>query len=234
MDWRKTAAMMRSYLGRLSVTGRIMTHTSQVPFESEPDCSGEAACRPDSATGKEQAQRMIDSQELIIRVATELERPAVRDITLRAYAEYANLMPPPMWRGFQQALNAALSWEKPVECFVAERAGVLVGSVLLFPPAADAYGGLVDKATWPEVRLLAVDPSARGGGIGRALLNACIHRACEVGATELGLHTSAHMAVAKEMYERMGFVRMPEYDFQVGPTETVLAYRLRLDPPEVQ
>jgi hypothetical protein len=34
------------------------------------------------------------------------------------------------------------------------------------------------------------------------------------------------MAVARGMYERMGFVRVPAYDFFPGPGVEVLAYRL--------
>jgi len=30
------------------------------------------------------------------------------------------------------------------------------------------------------------------------------------------------------MYERMGFVRVPEYDFHPAPGITVMAYRLQL------
>jgi hypothetical protein len=37
------------------------------------------------------------------------------------------------------------------------------------------------------------------------------------------------MQVAVQMYERMGFVRAPEYDFRPGEAELVTAYRLRLE-----
>jgi hypothetical protein len=36
------------------------------------------------------------------------------------------------------------------------------------------------------------------------------------------------MAVARAMYERMGFVRAPEFDFQPAPETVVMAYRLDL------
>src|SRR5262249_53170065 len=60
---------------------------------------------------------------------------------------------------------------------VAEREGSIVGSVLLFPPAADAYGGAAGNVDCPEVRLLAVAPDARGQGIGGALMEECARRA---------------------------------------------------------
>jgi ribosomal protein S18 acetylase RimI-like enzyme len=45
----------------------------------------------------------------------------------------------------------------------------------------------------------------------------------------LGLHTSESMQVAMRLYERMGFVRAPEYDFSPGGGELVKAYCLSLD-----
>jgi ribosomal protein S18 acetylase RimI-like enzyme len=171
-------------------------------------------------------------KDLIIRDARDEERAAIRDLTLRVYAEYAAVMTPAAWAGLEQAVRNALVSEEPREPIVAERDRALAGSVLLFPPAADAYGGLVvPRATWPEVRLLAVAPAARGRGVGRALMGECVRRAREAGATELGLHTSESMQAAIGMYEHMGFVRAPEYDFQPEAAELVQAFRLRLDYP---
>ena len=56
----------------------------------------------------------------------------------------------------------------------------------------------------------------------------CLRRARADGATTLGLHTTQLMNVAREMYERMGFQRVPEYDFHPTPSMTVMAYRLEL------
>jgi ribosomal protein S18 acetylase RimI-like enzyme len=82
------------------------------------------------------------------------------------------------------------------------------------------------------VRLLAVAPEARGTGVGRALMGECVRRARAMGATELGLHTSVSMRAAMQLYERMGFVRAPEFDFQPPGAELVEAYRLRLGAGE--
>nr|CAA9254255.1 hypothetical protein AVDCRST_MAG63-2076 [uncultured Armatimonadetes bacterium] len=164
-----------------------------------------------------------------VRDARQDERDAIRDLTLRAYEPYATVMTPASWAGLDGALRAALASEAPMERIVAEQDGALVGSVLLYPPAADAYGDLAESARWPEVRLLAVAPEARGRGVGRALMDECVRRARAAGATELGLHTSESMQVALRMYERMGFVRAPEYDFHIAGAEVVQAFRLPLD-----
>lgn len=163
-----------------------------------------------------------------IRDARPGEREAIRDLTLSAYAQFAETMEPAAWAGLEGALHAALATTDEVERIVAERDGVLVGSVMLWPPAADAYRGAAARAPWPELRLLAVSPEARGQGVGEALVEECVRRARRMGAAELGLHTSRSMGAAIRMYERRGFVRAPEFDFQPPGAELVTAYRLPL------
>ncbi|MDZ4721720.1 MAG: hypothetical protein SH847_24925 [Roseiflexaceae bacterium] len=63
----------------------------------------------------------------------------------------------------------------------------------------------------------------------QALADACVKRSREIGTGGLGLHTSDSMVVAMRMYERMGFVRDPEQDFQPPGGELVKAYRLVLE-----
>ena len=169
--------------------------------------------------------------EVRIRDARAEERAAVARVTLQAYAEFARVMEPAAWALLDAAVRAALASDAPAEWIVAERGGEIVGSVALYPPAMDAYGGMADHAPWPELRLLAVPPPARGMGIGRMLVDECVRRATRMGAAELGLHTSKSMQVAIGMYERMGFVRAPEYDFQPAGAELVKGYRLPLGRP---
>jgi ribosomal protein S18 acetylase RimI-like enzyme len=55
--------------------------------------------------------------------------------------------------------------------------------------------------------MLVVDPAARGGGIGRALVAAALALARRAEAPAVGLHTSPIMVSALRMYEAIGFVR---------------------------
>jgi GNAT superfamily N-acetyltransferase len=168
------------------------------------------------------------SAGLTLRDARDAERDAVRALTLRAYAEYASIMTSASWAGLDAAVRAALASDEPVERIVAVWHGAIVGSVHLFPPAVAAYGALAGRAAWPELRLLAVAPEARGLGVARALVQECVRRARRQGAPALGLHTSASMGVAMRLYERMGFERAPEHDFQPPGAELVEGYRLDL------
>jgi GNAT superfamily N-acetyltransferase len=163
-----------------------------------------------------------------VRDARVDERDAIRDVTLRSYAEYATIMDPVTWAGLEGAIHAALASDAPAEVIVAADDETLIGSVMLYPPAIKAYGDILAELSWPEVRLLSVPPEARGRGVARALMDECLVRARRAGATAIGLHTSRSMRAAMAIYTRMGFVRIPEFDHQPPGTELVEAYRLAL------
>jgi len=164
---------------------------------------------------------------LQIRDARESDRDAIREVTLSAFGDYAAVIPA-HWEGYRQGILAALSDVKPAEQIVAEREGTVVGAVLLYPAGAVFERSSVPLAC-PEIRLLAVAPSARGLGIGAALMRECLGRARRSGAAAVTLHTSDFMQVGKGMYERMGFARAPELDFHPARDLTVMGYRLDLD-----
>jgi ribosomal protein S18 acetylase RimI-like enzyme len=76
--------------------------------------------------------------------------------------------------------------------------------------------------------LLAVAPSARGRGVGVALMNECIHRARSAAATALTLHTTDLMQAAMRLYERLGFERAHDLDLEPAPGLIAKGYRLDL------
>lgn len=114
------------------------------------------------------------------------------------------------------------------ELFVAARAGEILGTVTYYPPVDGAPVGEGWPPGWAAIRLLGVRPDARRRGIGRTLTEECILRAREAGAPAVGLHTTLLMSIARGMYERMGFVRIPEHDLIVDETFIVEAYWLDL------
>src|SRR5829696_5554053 len=167
----------------------------------------------------------------LVRPSRPADRGAIARLTLGAYREYATIMAPDAWRALDQAIRSSLADDTNVTRIVAELDARIVGSAALYAPDSAAYGSLASLTPWPEVRLVAVDPAVRGRGIAYALVEECIVRARASGATALGLHTSRSMRAAKQLYERMGFVRDPEHDFQPPGAELVEGYLVRLDDP---
>ena len=172
---------------------------------------------------------MSETADFTIRDATDADLPAIQALTRRSYEEFAFVMQPSAWQGLASAIEAALSSTDSKDRIVAVSNGQIIGSVLLYPPAAQAYGELTGSNAVPELRLLAVALPARRKGVARALVEECIRRAKLMGAKELGLHTSRSMRAAIRLYAKLGFVRAPERDFQPPGAEVVEGYRLVLD-----
>jgi len=167
----------------------------------------------------------MGTDEVTIRGASEDDRDAILAVTLAAYDQYASVMPASFWPPYREHLVASLTEEGPAERIVAELGGALIGCVQLYPAESRAYAGVASAATWPEIRLLAVAPAARGRGVGAALMDECLRRARASGAAMVGLHTMDVMVDAVRMYERMGFVRAPEGDFSPFGGIIVKGYR---------
>ena len=169
---------------------------------------------------------------LAVRDAGPADVPAIESLTLAAYQQYATQLPAPFWEAYRANITGTLADVTPAAQLVAERGGRIVGAVLLYPAGAAFPGGAGGATTtrWPEVRLLAVDPTARGQGVGEALMQACIRRARASGAGALTLHTTPMMEAAMRLYARLGFVHVPELDFEPAPGLTVRGFRLTLEP----
>ena len=166
---------------------------------------------------------------LQIRDVRDADREIIQSVTLSAYKQYAAFMLE-SWKYYRENILVTLADVKPAEQIVAETDHGIVGTVLLYPTGAQLHGpdGTIVSLEVPEVRLLAVMPTARGQGIGVALMQECMRRARQSGAAALGLHTTDMMSVAMRMYEQMGFVRLPALDFRPAEGIVIKGYRIDL------
>jgi GNAT superfamily N-acetyltransferase len=109
-----------------------------------------------------------------------------------------------------------------------DEAGGIVGTVTLEPfgPGSE----LAKDAQEADVRAFAVDARAQGQGVGGQLLRAVIGYAGSRGVRRLRLCTQPAMTTARHLYEKTGFARTPELDFEPVPGLMLRAYALSLAP----
>lgn len=82
-----------------------------------------------------------------------------------------------------------------------------------------------------QIRMMAVAPSCQGRGIGQLLLDASLDRARSLQRRAVFLHSTPTMSAAHVLYQRNGFVRLPERDWLPEPDLLLLAFRLDLGRP---
>jgi DNA-binding MarR family transcriptional regulator/N-acetylglutamate synthase-like GNAT family acetyltransferase len=84
---------------------------------------------------------------------------------------------------------------KKERCWIAEKDGEIVGSVFLVKRSK--YVG--------QLRMLYVEPSARGSGIGGRLVSECVRFGKQVGYKKIVLWTNSILHSARKIYEAQGF-----------------------------
>ena len=159
-----------------------------------------------------------------IRRARPDDLASVGDVTVAAYAEFAGADT----ADYVHHLRDAATRDREAELWVAtpDDTEEILGSVTLCPPgspwreiARDGEG---------EFRMLSVAPSARGRGVGAALLDLVVEHFRSQRASRVVMSTLPTMRTAHRIYERAGFVRLPERDWSPMASVDLIAYTLEL------
>jgi ribosomal protein S18 acetylase RimI-like enzyme len=151
-------------------------------------------------------------------LAAELRRAG--EVCVAAYSADGSLAPGDPYAG--KLADAARRADEAELLVAVDGDGTVVGSVTVCP--AGTTFAEVGRAGEVEFRMLAVDPAAHGRGVGTALVSAVLDRARELGASRVVLSSAAGMAAARRLYDRMGFTRLPERDWEPVAGVVLLAY----------
>jgi ribosomal protein S18 acetylase RimI-like enzyme len=166
-------------------------------------------------------------QSVQIRAARPDEYAAVGELCVSVYV--GDELIPASATGYTGELADAASRAANAELLVAVDDGgdgAVLGSVTFVP-----YGSSYTEVAGPgeaEIRMLVVDPKARGHGLGEALVLACLARAKAHGAARMRLSTQESMIGAHPIYRRLGFARTPELDWSPVPGVDLLTFVLTL------
>jgi ribosomal protein S18 acetylase RimI-like enzyme len=162
-----------------------------------------------------------------VRPARPEELAETGRITAAAYREFVPPDDPAGWEDYLVRISDVEARAGRTTILVAVEDGRLLGSAtveLSDRTELDAEPLPPDEA---HVRMLGVDPSARGRGVGTLLMRECLRLATVAGKTVLTLNTTSRMAAAQRMYGSLGFTRRPDEVFPDG--FVLLSYAKRLD-----
>lgn len=151
---------------------------------------------------------------ITIDVLQENEKDAVGRLLVESYSQYQD-----SYQELQDWLNYAADLEASVHnplvdrFLVAKEGEEVLGTLQLFSNSKTAYNKPELEISSPIIRMLAVNPAARGKGIAQGLIKESIRYAREIGADHIYLHTSDKMAKAIRLYEWFGFKRDTSKEF---------------------
>jgi len=142
---------------------------------------------------------------------------AIAELTVRVYVDGGLASP-----GYGVELADVAGRADRSELLVVWDSGRIVGSVALVLDGD--FGNVTASDDESAFRMLVVDPSAQGRGVGELLVRTCLERARAAGKRRMVLSTDPRMTAAQRLYRRLGFTRLPERDWSPEPGIDLLVY----------
>lgn len=167
----------------------------------------------------------MTASTLLVRPVRTDELQAVADLTADVYVGEGFTS-----TDYEPALRDVGSRARTATVLVAVDGAVdgdrVVGAVTVATrPGPWAEQAVVGEAV---VRMLAVAPHARGSGAGQALLQAALDLARADGCSMVRLSSQDDMVAAHRLYQRIGFVRTPSFDWSPVPGLELRGFALPL------
>jgi GNAT superfamily N-acetyltransferase len=159
--------------------------------------------------------------DLVVREARPDEVEAIGRLTEQVYRDGGFGSD-----AYAPVLLDAATRHRDAHLLVALLDGDVVGTLTL-AESGQPYAHLAEPDEL-EVRMLVTAEHARGRGVAAALMDATEARAVERGKGAVVLSTEPGMHAAHRLYERRGYVRVPERDWVVDDGTTLITYRRTL------
>jgi ribosomal protein S18 acetylase RimI-like enzyme len=161
-----------------------------------------------------------------LRRATQADLARAGELTVAAYSEFTLGPADP----YVERLRDAAARDREAELWVAtpeDRDDEILGCVTICPP--DSPWRELAGPDEGEFRMLAVAPEARGRGVGEALARMCLDRFRDEGAQAVVICSLREMKAAHRVYDRLGFRRAPQLDWEPVAGVELLGYRVELE-----
>ena len=164
---------------------------------------------------------MANNLEITVELVVPPDYEAAGAVVVGAYRELLGEM---LDDEYAAHLGDVAGRARISQVYVAKLGSEIVGSVTYVnDPASPMAEGLHSGEV--EIRMLAVKPKQQGRGLGRMLAETCVRLGEQDGADALFLHSTQYMAAAHRLYASLGFVRLPDRDWQISPEVLLMAFR---------
>lgn len=177
--------------------------------------------------------QLISAEDFEVRQAVPSEYERIGRLMVDVYSKLDGFPSESEQPGYYTLLTnvGKLTQFPKTEILVSASPGGQIGGAVVYFGDMQFYGSGGIAPNEPNAggfRLLAVDPLARGKGLGKKLTKACIDKGREDKLHTLIIHTTKAMETAWKMYIKFGFKRSKKFDFKQGDLQ-VLGFQLKLN-----